>query len=84
MIPAWPTFFPRINDSFCDRIRSSLTSVHYFDNVYLGKQPVGWKEYCAEYWLKELQNSMDRCTGLHYITERLSKLEFNNKQSPNI
>ena len=21
-----------------------------------------WKEYCAECWLKELQESMDRCT----------------------
>ena len=26
---------------------------------YVGKQPVAWKEYCAEYWLKELQEIMD-------------------------
>ena len=27
------------------------------------KQPVAWKEYRAEYWLKELQESMDKCTS---------------------
>ena len=42
---------------------SSLTAVRCFDNGYVGKQPVARKEYCAEYWLKELQESMDRCTG---------------------
>ena len=31
--------------------------------------PVAWKEYCSVYWLKELQESMDRCTGRHDITE---------------
>ena len=31
------------------------------------------KEYYAEYWLKELQKSMDRCTGHHDITEILLK-----------
>ena len=31
--------------------------------VYVGKQPVVLEEYCAEYWLKELQKSMDRYTG---------------------
>ena len=30
---------------------------------------MAWKEYCAEYWLKELQESMDRCTGRCDITE---------------
>ena len=33
--------------------------------------PVVWKEYCAEcaeYWLKELQENMDRCTGHSNIT----------------
>ena len=30
----------------------------------VGKQPVAWTEYCAEYWLKELQEGMDyRYTG---------------------
>ena len=30
-----------------------FTAVRYFDIGYVGKQPVAWKEYCAEYWLKE-------------------------------
>ena len=25
-------------------------------------QPMAWKEYCVEFWLKEFQESMDRCT----------------------
>ena len=29
---AWPIFFPRIDDSHCDRILSYLTAVHSFDN----------------------------------------------------
>ena len=36
----------------CDRIHSYLTAVRYFDDHYVGKQPVAWKESCAEYWLK--------------------------------
>ena len=52
-------FFPRIDDIHCDRIHSSLTVVRCFDNGYVGKQPVVLKEYCAEYWLKELKESMD-------------------------
>ena len=34
-----------------------------FNNGYVVKQPVAWKEYCAEYLSKELQESLDRCTG---------------------
>ena len=30
---------------------------------------MAWEEYCAEYWLNELQESMDRCTGCRNITE---------------
>ena len=56
-------FFPGIDDSHCDRIHSSLTAVRCFDKGYLGKQPVAWKEYSADYLLKELQENMDRCTG---------------------
>ena len=52
-------------------IHSSLTAVRCLDNGYVGKQPVAWKEYCAEYWLKERQESMDRCNGLYNITETL-------------
>ena len=49
----------------------SLTAVRCFDNGYVGKQPVAWEELCAECCLKELQESMDRCTGHHDITEIL-------------
>ena len=78
--------FPRIDDCHFDRIHSSLTAVHCFDNGYVGKQPVAWKEYCMEYWLKELQESMDRCTGVkhrainqsitNYIEEHSCKFYF--------
>ena len=47
-------FFPRIDDIHHDRIHSSLTPVSCFDKGYVGKQPVAWKEYFGEYWLKEL------------------------------
>ena len=56
---ARPIFLTRIDDSHCDRIHFYLTAVRCFDNGYVGKQPVAWKEYCVEYWLKELQESMD-------------------------
>ena len=42
-----------------------------------------WKEYCAEYWLKELQESMDRCTGRCDITEIMLKMAFKTIQSIN-
>ena len=67
-------------DSHCKRIHSSLTAVR-FDNGYVGKQPVAWKEYWAEYWLKELQESIDRCTGRRDITEILLKSALNTIQS---
>ena len=38
-------------------------------------------EYSVEYWLKELQESMDRCTGLRDITEILLKTALNTIQS---
>ena len=57
--PAQPIFFQRIDDSHCDRIHSSLTAVRCLDSGYVVKQPVAWKEYCVEYWLKELQESME-------------------------
>ena len=66
--PARPIFFPRIDDRHCDRIHSFLTTVRCFDNERVGKQPEAWKEYCADYWLKELQKSMDRSTGRNDIT----------------
>ena len=65
---AQPIFFPSIDDS-----HSTLTAFHCFDNGYVGKQLVAWKEYCVENWWKELQESVDRCTGRSDITEILVK-----------
>ena len=42
--PAWPIFFLRLDDSHYDRIHSSLTTVQCFDNGFMRKQPVAWKE----------------------------------------
>ena len=67
--------------SISNRIHSSLTAVCCFDNSYVGKQPVACKEYCAEYWLKELQESINRYTGSRNITEILLKMVFNTIQS---
>ena len=67
-----------------DRIHSSLTAVHCFNNGYVGKQPVAWKEYCVGYWLKELQETMDRCTGCLGITKILLKMALNTIQSINL
>ena len=41
---------------------------------------MAWKEYCAEYWLKELQESMDSCTGHHIIAEIQLKMALNTIQ----
>ena len=65
---AQPSFFLRIDDG-----HSSLTNVCCFDDSCVGKQPVAWKQYCEEYWLKELQESMDRCTGRRNIIELMEK-----------
>ena len=47
----------------------------------MGKQQVAWKEYHAEYWLNELLESIDRCTGRSDITEILLKMDLNTLQS---
>ena len=39
------------------------------------------KELCAEHWLKELKESMDRCTCHYDITEILLKTALKTKQS---
>ena len=64
-------------------IHSSLTAVRCFDSWYVGKQPMDWKEYRAEHWLKELQESIDRCTGRRDITEILLKTALNTIRSIN-
>ena len=67
-------------DSHYNRIDSTLTAVHCYHNGYVGKQPVPWKEYCGEYWSKELQEQMDRCTGRDDITEIMLKTALNTIQ----
>ena len=54
-----------------------------FNNGYVGKQPVAWKEYCVEYRLKEPQESMDKCTGHRDIALILLKTALNTIQSIN-
>ena len=62
----------------------SLTAVRCFDNGYVeSSHAVPGKEYCAKYWLKELQETMDRCTGHPDITGILLKTALNTIQSIN-
>ena len=60
-----------------------LTAGHFFYNGYVGKQPMAWKEYCAEYWLVKLRESMDTCIGRRDITDILLKKALNTLQSIN-
>ena len=48
-----------------------------------GKAASGLKEFCAEHRLKELQESMDRCTGCCDINEILLKMALSTIQSIN-
>ena len=57
-----------------------LTAVHCFDNAFVEKQSVTWKEHCVEYSYKELQESMCRCPGR--IAEILFKTAFTPKTQP--
>ena len=70
-------FFQRIGCSPCYRIHSSPTAVHCFDHSRVGNQSVALKGYCAENWLEELQESMDRCTGCCDIIEINLKIALN-------
>ena len=79
--PDQPIFFSRIDGSHCDRIHSSLIAVRCFDIGYVVEQLVAWKECCIEYWFKELQKSMGRCTGRRDTTEILLKAVLNTIQS---
>ena len=48
-------------------IETKMTNVSslFSNDGYVGKQPVIWEQYCANHWLKELQESMGKCTGRH-------------------
>ena len=60
--PAQLIFLPKIDDSHCDGIHSSLTATPCFKNGYVVKQPVTWKKYSAEYcrnaWLVALASAI--------------------------
>ena len=60
---------------------SPLPLFHWWLSSYVGKRPVAWKEYCAEFWLKECRESIDRCSGHSNITEILLKTELSIIQS---
>ena len=64
----WP--IPDEPPSYEQRIHSSPTTVHCFDNGYEGKQPEDLKEYLAKYLLKEPQESMNRYTVCRAITRK--------------
>ena len=81
---AQPIFFQRIEDSHCNRIYSSFRAVHCFDNGYVVKEPVALKENCVEYWLKELQESMDWCTGCLDTSKILLKKALTLYQTTNL
>ena len=70
--PAQQIFFPRIGDSNCDRIYSSLTAVHFYDDIY-GKAASGLGRIFCGVLVKK---SMDRCTGCHDMNEILLKTLF--------
>ena len=76
-------FFLRIDGSHCDSFHSSFTAVHCFNHGYVGKQPLAWKEYCTEYWLKEYQECMVMCTCHCNITKILLKTVLIIMQSIN-
>ena len=52
-------FFPKIDDSNCDRIHSSLTAIRCFDNGYAGKHQMAWKGVLV----KKKKNSWKAWTG---------------------
>ena len=47
---------------------------------FIRMHPVAWKEYFVEYWLKEIQESMDKYIGCHAITEIMLKTVLNTTQ----
>ena len=49
-------------------------------NGLVRKKLVAQKENCAEYWLKELQESIDGCTSHCIITEIMLKTTLNTTQ----
>ena len=64
-------------------IATGLILSPLFRQWLCGKAASGLEKKCAEHWLEELQESMDRCTGRHDITEIRLKMALNTNQSIN-
>ena len=62
-----------ILDAFSPDFGQNITlAIHSFDNGYVGKQPMAWKEYSA--LVQKLQESIDTwCIGRRDVTEKLLK-----------
>ena len=65
-------YFPRTVNCHCDRIHSSLTIDHCFNNGLVGKQQVVWTKYCT--CNRNSGGNMDMCSGYHNITEIMFKM----------
>ena len=83
--PAWPMFFPMIDDCHCDRIHSPLTAFHCFgDGTICWKEASGFERIlCRANRAKEFQESMDRWTDHLDITEKGLKTELTLSQTTN-
>ena len=71
-IPGSANIFNKYWWCHCDRIHSSLTAVHCFENGYVIKQPVAWRDYCMEHWLTHYQMTYIRL----FQTERVCRRQF--------
>ena len=62
-LEAFPMFTgSALHNSYLNSAKETLHQMSFNGNGYVEKQSAAWKENCAGYWLKELQESMDRCT----------------------
>ena len=61
LISGLPSFFSRLDNGHCDSIHSTLTADHCFDNIFLGKQPVAWKNIVRSTGTKEAQGKHGWC-----------------------
>ena len=66
-------FFRTICDSHCDRIHSSLTAVHCFDDWLGGKAASSLERILCGVLVKYLQDSINGCTGRCDIIEIMLK-----------
>ena len=67
-------------DNFRTQTAIKILGPRYTTRHHGDALPVAWKEYCAEYWLYEFQES----SNCRDITEKLLKTALNTIQSINI